>query len=511
MCEHFRDENYSAKQRISLREILKRVTSSENYDDLESCKRYIEMLIQDDIPAACEDSSDVEVLNECIQLAVESIYSLPSSSVMKTIILRKFLFLVSFNKLDILKEENMESNDIFFSIVDNGCKLVKLCLDNNAFTEIDYYIHRSFNILDKLDDFYSKRNPSLRHTLLPKRIFLSICNIEKLIREDNFLETLQELQKLKSIVFDSMIYQEYFICLCYNFSLKCKQEEYYDYAIASLILVCEVCQQTEIPPKQSKQILQLLVCICLEYNEKENWEYAINALHVAYQNSIDTFYIMNKLKISVLSEHESYLEEVLDQAAKWRDITIENVDQIVSFLLKYQLTWQAVEFIRRFRGRHISNNEEFLLIKIEIQICMSENNQRIFNLLENAIDMAKNSAISGSSVRSLCKLLLSHAAIKFKEKKFKDSLMLYDYCAQLWETNNSSKSLLHHVQMRICLCYKELNEWSLAKEVFNKLEWNSFHSNTLFLYIALQIAFMCGDENLLDKVLKNQGMYICYV
>lgn len=499
------EENYSSEiPKISLQELLDDFRSNEFTENLTALEKCISALMgNDENIIEFHESIYLDVLNKCLQWVSNYIFNLPKDKVAYHITFRKFLFLFTEKRLS-SSLENSEISDLRLSIINNGTILVKMCIENECMAEIGYYMRRVERESGILIEFCNENNLSNKPIIL-KKIELALYGIEKMIAEDKIETALEELSRQKENVLSSKKFRDYYIGLCYNASLKFSKVNIYNYSLTGLLLAYDVCKTSRTLSKTMKTALRFLACLCLYHDPEKNWHHGMNALNLAYSNDgeLDMFYVISKIKLAIVSNQEQSLEEVLVRVIEWKDIEMKNIIQIIEFLRKNGQSLFAADIARRIRCNLSSIGDQFSLMKLEFQLYISENDRRMFTVVERCIEMIKVKEVPADSINDLYKLLLSHAASKFREKHYKDSLNWYTYCVRICEVGNLEKSLLNHVQSRICLCHLEMKEFGHAKEDFKSLRVLPESSDPLYIYLALQIAFIEGDEKLVDETLRS--------
>lgn len=495
--------NNMSKPKISMEEILAHIKAYESEKKLEVLQKYVEQLMKDDV--IDEEASDYEeVLNECLERITNCIFHLPENFADEQIVLRTFLFLFSGKKINILEKENLDANDLRIKSINNACKLIKLCVETEYFVKIDYYVSQIRETINKVEEF-CRENELVSKQIKNKKTEIMLYNIEKMVKQSKLTDAMEELNRQKDCIVMLNTYHEYYVGLCYNISLKCIQDDNYDYALTVLLLAYDICKVAKELSKNMKTILHFLVCVCWKYNPNKNWSSAINALELANKNEIDIFYITSKIKFAFIAEAQNLIEEALNQVTEWEHLKINDICQIVQLLQKHELLILAADFLQAVKYKLFSMNDKFLLMKLEIQIYISSNDSKLFSLLDHAVEFIKNTNINESSVLNLCKLLTSHADMKFKEKMFEDSLTLYDYGAKICEYKGLDGSVLRHIHTRICLCYIEVDNWKSARNKFEELRKCYNKDDPFYVYLALQVAFMGDDEKLAEDALRSCG------
>lgn len=495
--------NNSTKPRISIKEIFDDIHIYENEKNVDVLKKRIEELKEDNL-IHDQEPDYVEVLNKCLEWVTNYVFHLPEKFVEEQLILRMLLFLFSERKINVLGKENLESNDLRVKLINNGCKIVKFCIEAEYFIHFDYFISRTRETISDINEFY-KEHEQFNKQILNKKIELMLYNTEKMLKQNRLLEAMEELNRQKDCVIMLNTYHEYYVGLCYNISLKCIQDNNHEYAFTILLLAYDICKVAKQLSSNMKTILQFLVYTCWNYHPNKNWLTAINVLELANRDEIDIFYIIGKIKFALVAKAQNVLEEALNQATEWKNLKINDVYQIVQLLQKNDLTILAADFVQTLQYKPFSTNDKFLLMKLEIQIYISANDSKLSSILDNAIEYISNASINENSVLNLCKLLTKSADLKFKEKIFNESLNLYGYSIKVLELKRLCGSILRHIKTQMCLCYIEVDDWKSARNTFEELQKNYSKDDPLYVFIALQVAFMNDDEKLAEDALIGCG------
>ena len=291
-----------------------------------------------------------------------------------------------------MDKENLESNDVRMKSINNGCKLIKFCVETENFINFDYFINQIRETINKTEELCIRNEP-LNKQIVDKKIQLMLYNTKRLLKQNKLMEAVEELNRQKNYVIVSNTYHEYYVGLCYNISLKWFQDSNYEYAFTILQLAYDICKIAKQLSSNMKTLLQYFVYICWIYHPNKNWLTAINALDIMKGNGIDIFYIIGKIKFSLVGKAQNLLEEVLNEATEWENLKIDDIYQIVQLLQKNDLTILAADFLQAVQYRPFTSNDKLLLMKLEIQIYLSTDDSKLFYLLDNACEFIKSTSI----------------------------------------------------------------------------------------------------------------------
>ncbi|XP_055924610.1 testis-expressed protein 11-like [Argiope bruennichi] len=211
---------------------------------------------------------------------------------------------------------------------------------------------------------------------------------------------------------------------------------------------------------------------------------------------------------SIMKGNQNTIADILSHYHKSGDFSTSFISEVVEKLNGKGYYRIAIDFIHKERQRRLELKEKFYLFSLELQVHLKTSSlEKASALLEDAIRLAKSTDVTLKQTNSFCKVLFSYADRLFKSQSFMQSLTWYKKFLKFVETTRISGAAITFLKQRICLCYLEMNEGQLAKQMFMKIECPNSNTDFLHLYLGLQIAIMCEDQELADIALKYTGGY----
>ncbi|KAF8789596.1 Testis-expressed protein 11 like protein [Argiope bruennichi] len=479
--------------------------------DPETLTRYIDFLKQlADKRDLIEDEKEkiTNIIKECISFSLSYIEDSKKFSSEENEIRLELYCMLSLTVLNLLNDNDIEYNSIAFTFMSKCPKMVRLFNCQRHYEKGEYYVVKCKELTETIIDKYKHSDVFVTKILMDKKISVDLYHIETISNRGKLDESFDEIQKVKSRLSDFPDHREYFINICYNVSIKFYKKERYEHSITLLETALKIATDVNPSCESISIIAKLLTHIYTKQSIATNWQKCLKIFNLIKEKDVPIAFFPDLFTAAFFSGNQNTIADILSHYHKSGDFSTCFISEVVEKLNGKGYYKIAIDFIHKERQRRLELKEKFYLFSLELQVHLKTSSlEKASALLEDAIRLAKSTDVTLKQTNSFCKVLFSYADRLFKSQSFMQSLTWYKKFLKFVETTRISGAAITFLKKRICLCYLEMSEGQLAKQMFMKIECPNSNTDFLHLYLGLQIAIMCEDQELADIALKYTGGY----
>ncbi|GBM93536.1 hypothetical protein AVEN_210320-1 [Araneus ventricosus] len=490
-------------------DILNLLRSNADPETLTRCIEFLKEFIDKKDLVKEETMQITNTIKECLSLSASYMEDNKKISSEESGIYLELYCMLSITVLNFLNDDDIEYNNIVFTVVSKCTKLVRFFNCHGYYGKGDYYSKNCKELINKLiDKCNSGQNVFVTKILMDKKMSIDLYYIETISNIGKLEESFDEIQKVKERLPEFPNHLGYFVNICYNTSIKFYKKERYEYSITLLEIALNV-TDTKQSGGDISAILRLLSHIYMKRNPATNWQKCLNLFSLMKEKDVPITFFSDLLTAAFFSGNQNIIVDILNHFCKSDDFSTYLVSEVVEKLNDKGYYKTAIDFIQKVKERSLELMEKLYLYSLELQMYFKTSSlEKASSLLEDAIKLAKSANVTLRQSNYFCKVLFSYADGLFKSNSFMQCLTWYKKFLKFVEATKLNDAATVYLKQRICLCYLKMNEGQLAKQMFMKIEWPNSNTDSSQLYLALQIAFMCEDDGLADTALKYTGKTI---
>ncbi|XP_037676758.1 testis-expressed protein 11 [Choloepus didactylus] len=289
----------------------------------------------------------------------------------------------------------------------------------------------------------------------------------------------------------------YLHILCYNFGVETHKQNKYQESSFWLSQSYDIgkMDKNSVGPEMLAKVLQLLATTFLDWDDRECYEKALSAIHLANKEHLNPAGLFLKMKILLKGEKAN--EELLEAAMEMLhlDMSLDFCLNITKLLMDHERESVGFYFLKSI-CEHFKSSENIgkaLLLHIDMLLERKEELLAKGMIEEIIIGHQSGRRLKTELIGWLHNILWKKAARSFEVQNYSDALHWYCYSLRFYTFDRTDLDLAK-LQRNMASCYLHLKQLDKAKEAVTEAEQHD-HTNIFTQFYLFKIAVLEGDTD----------------
>ncbi|XP_058147656.1 testis-expressed protein 11 [Dasypus novemcinctus] len=289
----------------------------------------------------------------------------------------------------------------------------------------------------------------------------------------------------------------YLHILCYNFGMETHKQNKYEESSFWLSQSYDIgkMDKNTIAPEMLAKVLRLLATVYLDWDDREYYDKALNAIDLANKEHLNPAGLFLKMKILLKGEmaNEKLLEAVME--ILHLDMSLDFCLNIAKLLMDHERESVGFNFLKII-CEHFKSSENIgkaLVLHIDMLLKWKEELPAKEKIEEIIIGHQTGRQLTTELAGWLHTILWKKAARSFEVQNYADALHWYYYSLRFYAFNQTALDLAK-LQRNMASCYLHLKQLDKAKEAVTEAE-QSDPTNIFTQFYIFKIAVLEGNSD----------------
>ncbi|KAM9180504.1 testis-expressed protein 11 [Dugong dugon] len=290
---------------------------------------------------------------------------------------------------------------------------------------------------------------------------------------------------------------KYLHSLCYNFGVETNKQNKYEESCFWLSQSYDIgkMDKNSVGPEMLAKVLQLLATAYLDWDDREYYDKAVNAINLANKEYLNPagLFLMMKILLKGETADEGLLEAVL--VILRLDMSLDFCLSIAKLLMDHERESVGFYFLKIICG-HFKSSENIgraLLLHIDMLLKRDEELLAKEKIEEIIIGHQIGRRLTTELVGWLHNALWKKAAGSFEVQNYTDALDWYNYSLRLYASDQTDLDLAK-LQRNMASCYLNLKQLDKAKEAVAEAERHD-PANIFTQFYVFKIEILEGNSD----------------
>ncbi|XP_078618662.1 testis-expressed protein 11-like [Branchiostoma floridae x Branchiostoma japonicum] len=349
-------------------------------------------------------------------------------------------------------------------------------------------------------------------TEIEKDMFKVFCyQAESAVAQEQHDVAMRLAQRCKEMLARLPKETTFLAMLCYNFGVETYQKQKYEEAVAWLRESFELGKGNGQPATSSKnqaRTLRLLASAYLEWDSKQHWQKALNAVGLANSEHSHPAGLHLKVHILLVSDtvEDNRLVSAVTDCLRHPELTVELALNTIKLLIEHKRTQLALDGVKQLTQQFQASPELGKVYLLHLRILLDNRQMQAAKaLVEDCITGHNTTQPLDTTTRKRFHLLLwEQAAQAYEANEYEEALRWYDYSRNLFSSNDRHDNNMAKLERNRSACYLHLKQYDKALEAAKQAETcdpTSPHTQ----YALFKIALLQGNSDAAIEAIEKMG------